>query len=407
MFRSTLKSKIKTFAKETGMIPNPKRRKVCFVITNRIHYARQEVLLGQLKNDPAIELQLVVGGSALLDKYGEVMPSLKRKGFAVHEEMLNLIEGGNHSAMAKTAGLAVLELANTFQKLNPDIVLIRGDRFEQLAAAMTAAYLNKTVAHIEGGDVTGNIDESVRHAITKLAHIHFVTNDDAYRRVLQMGENPAFIFNVGSPDIEFAAQVKRKPDEEMMNRIGVGGHIDFAKPYIMVIQHPVTSESENLENVMKTLQAVKELGLQTLWFWPNPDAGTDAISSGIRRFREHNPAPHIRFVINIHPRDFSSLLKHAKCLVGNSSSGIKEASFFGTPVVNIGTRQQGRTRSENIVDVGYDAAAVKSAVENQIAHGPYAPSLVYHKPETSKHIRKILKVVPLYTQKRFFDSSAV
>ncbi|MBI2055589.1 MAG: UDP-N-acetylglucosamine 2-epimerase (hydrolyzing) [Candidatus Sungbacteria bacterium] len=407
MLRSTLKSKIKNLAKATGVLPEKKRRRVCFVITNRIHYARQEILLDQLRTDPEIELQLVVGGSALLDKYSNVAARLDAKGFVVHEKMLNLVEGGNHPAMAKTAGLAVLELTNTFQKLDPDIVLIRGDRFEQLAAAMTAAYLDKTVAHIEGGDLTGTIDESVRHAITKLAHIHFVTNDHAYRRVLQMGENPAYVFNVGSPDIEFAAHVERRINAEVLNRIGVGGVIDFSKPYILVIQHPVTSERDNLGNILETLQAVSSLGMQTLWFWPNPDAGTDEISGGIRRFREKTMIPQIRFVIDIDPWDFIALLRHARCLVGNSSAGMKEAGFFGVPVVNIGTRQHGRLRAENILDVGYDAAAIKGAVETQISHGPYAPSQALYKPETSKRIRKVLKTVPLYTQKRFFDATAV
>lgn len=399
----TVKSKIKTVAKKTGFLPDRKRRKVCFVITNRIHYARQQLLLEQLRSDPDIELQLIVGGSALLDKYSNIIPRLRGKGFEIHEQMLNLVEGGNHAAMAKTAGLAVLELANTFQKLNPDVVLIRGDRFEQLAAAMTAAYLNKTVAHIEGGDVTGTIDESVRHAITKLSHLHFVTNEDAYQRVLQMGENPRYVFNVGSPDIEFAAHVTQKPDAEIMKQIGVGGYVDVEKPYVLVIQHPVTSDENNLENVLKTLRAVAELKTQALWFWPNPDAGTDAISGGIRRFREHNPVPHIRFVIDIDPHDFVAILKHARCLVGNSSAGIKEASFFGVPVVNIGTRQQGRARGPNVVDVQNDTDAIKAAIERQIEHGPYPPSLIYYKPDTSKRIRKILKTVPLYTQKRFHD----
>src|SRR3989344_5542572 len=240
--KSAVKKFIKELPEKVGIREPKKKRKVCFIITNRIHYARQQILLDQLKGDPELELQLVVGGSALIDKYSRVLPRLYSKNFVVHEEILNLVEGGNHVAMAKTAGLAVLDLANTFQKLNPDIVLIRGDRFEQLAAAMTAAYFNKTVAHIEGGDVSGTIDESVRHAITKLSHIHFVTNDASYRRVLQMGENPAYVFNVGSPDLEFAAAVKREPDLEMMNRIGVGGHIDPAQPYVMVMQHPATNE---------------------------------------------------------------------------------------------------------------------------------------------------------------------
>ena len=400
------KERVKELALKTVILPARKKRKVCFIITNRIHYARQEVLLRQLRDDPDLELQLIVGGSALLEKYSEVPATLARHGYTVNETMLNLIEGGNHVAMAKTAGLAVLELANTFQKLNPDVVLIRGDRFEQLAAAMTAAYLNKSVAHIEGGDVSGTIDESVRHAITKLSHIHFVTNDDSHRRVLQMGENPAYVFNVGSPDLEFAETVRRTPDAEMLNRIGVGGHIDFSKPYMLVIQHPVTSEADNLANVMKTLEAVYGLGIQTLWFWPNPDAGTDEISKGIRRFREERAAPHIRFIIDIHPRDFISLLKHASCLVGNSSSGIKEASFFGTPVVNVGTRQNGRTRAEYVLDVGYDAAAIRAAIARQLEHGAFPPSLAYYKPETSKKIRSVLKSVPLYTQKRFCDLPA-
>ncbi|MEK7108729.1 MAG: UDP-N-acetylglucosamine 2-epimerase [Patescibacteria group bacterium] len=410
MLTSTIqkvRSALKPLAQKVGVIPARPKRKVCFIITNRIHYARQETLLRQLRSDPDLELQLIVGGAALLEKYSEVPATLARHGYVVHERMLNLIEGGNHVAMAKTAGLAVLELANTFEKLDPDIVLIRGDRFEQLAAAMTAAYLNKTVAHIEGGDVTGTIDESVRHAITKLSHIHFVTNNDSYRRVLQMGEHPAYVFNVGSPDIEFAAQVRRGPNAEFINSVGVGGRIDLAKPYLMVIQHPVTSEPDNLDNVLKTLQAVGELGVPALWFWPNPDAGTDEISKGIRRFREHTPMPHVRFIIDFHPRDFVALLKHAACLVGNSSAGIKEASFFGVPVVNIGTRQQGRSRSGNVMDVGHDAEAITYAIQTQMAHGPYPQSLLYYKPETSKRIRKILKTVPLYTQKRFHDVRTV
>lgn len=400
----SIKNFIKDLPEKTGLVEPKQKRKVCFIITNRIHYARQQLLLDQLKGDPEIELQLVVGGSALLDKYSDVMPHLNEKGFVVHEQMMNVIEGGNHVAMAKTAGLAVLELANTFQKLNPDIVLIRGDRFEQLAAAMTAAYLNKTVAHIEGGDVTGTIDESVRHAITKLSHIHFVTNDDARRRVLQMGERPEYVFDVGSPDIEFAVHVDRRITSDMLNRIGVGASIDLLRPYIMVMQHPVTSEADNQGNILKTLEAVNALGVQALWFWPNPDAGTDQISRGIRRFREETPVPNIRFIIDVPPWDFIALLRNTQCLVGNSSAGIKEASVFGTPVVDIGTRQEGRARAGHVIGVAYDKNAIRRAIETQTEHGPYAPSNLYYKPGTSKMIRHLLKTVPLYTQKKFHDT---
>lgn len=394
----------RTAGEAIGLIGPRTKRRVCFLITNRIHYARQEILLKKLRDDPDVDLQLVVGGSALLEKYSEVPAALARHGFEVHEEILNLVEGGNHAAMAKSAGLMVLELANTFQKLNPDIVLIRGDRFEMLAAAMTAAYLNKTVAHIEGGDLSGTIDESVRHAITKLAHIHFATNEASQRRLVQMGENPEYVFHVGSPDVEFALEVKRVPDEAMRERIGgVGGAIDFSKPYILVIQHPVTSEAENREHVLETLKAVSGLGVQALWFWPNPDAGTDAISKGIRTFREQHPTPHIRFVIDLFPRDFIALLRNSACLIGNSSSGIKEASIFGVPVVNIGTRQNGRTRGPNVRDVGYDASIIRSAIEEQVRHGFYPPDQTYFKPGTAAEIVRVLKTVPLYTQKHFRD----
>jgi UDP-hydrolysing UDP-N-acetyl-D-glucosamine 2-epimerase len=215
------------------------------------------------------------------------------------------------------------------------------------------------------------------------------------------------VFQVGSPDIEFASLVKRVPDAVMKERLGgVGADIDFARPFILVIQHPVTSETSNHENVLQTLEAVHGLGVQALWFWPNPDAGTDEISKGIRQFREQNKNSQIRFVIDLHPRDFLSLLKHSACLVGNSSSGIKEASFFGVPVVNIGTRQHGRTRGENVTDVGYAAAEIRSAMERQMKQGRYAPSRIYSKPDTAQQIVEVLKTVPLYTQKQFHDSTA-
>ncbi|TSC78280.1 MAG: UDP-N-acetylglucosamine 2-epimerase [Parcubacteria group bacterium Gr01-1014_33] len=376
---------------------------------SRIHYARQKRLLELLNSgNPKIELQLVVGGSAILEKYGErFLPAIRDAGFEIHETLYNVIEGGNHVTMAKTAGLTALESANILHKLNPDIVLIRGDRFEQLAVAMVAAYLNKTVAHIEGGDVTGTIDESVRHAITKLSHVHFVTNEDSRRRVVQMGEDPDSVYNVGSLDVEFAAGVKKRLPADFVNRMGVGEGVDISKPFLMVIQHPVTTEVKNREHVEMTLQAVDELKVPAVWFWPNSDAGTDEMAKAIRIFRERarrGNAP-IHFVTDMLPEDFIALLKRASCLVGNSSSGIKESSYFGTPVVNIGTRQQGRLRAENVCDAGYDASLITHAITAQMEHGRYPSSHIYYKPDTSKRIAEILQQTPLYSQKKFFEVS--
>src|SRR3989344_43215 len=189
----------------------PAKRKICFPILSRAYYARMKLLLLALHEHAAFEPQVILGGSIMLGRYGEkALADIESSNFNIKERLLNVIEGGNHAAMAKTAGLIALESSNIFEKLNPDIVLICGDRFEQLALAMSAAYLNTTIAHIEGGDVTGSIDESVRHAITKLSHIHFVTNEAAKKRVVQMGENPKTVFNVGSPDLEFVKSSRKK-----------------------------------------------------------------------------------------------------------------------------------------------------------------------------------------------------
>ncbi len=383
------------------------KRKIYFPITSRVHYARQKPLLELLNKNPSVELQVVIGGSVLLDKYGQqFLPRMKQEGLPIQDILFNVIDGGNHVSMAKTAGLTALEFANSLHKLNPDIVLIRGDRFEQLAIAMTAAYMNKTIAHIEGGDVSGTIDESVRHAITKLAHIHFVTNKDAYRRVVQMGENPKYVFDVGSPDLEFVSLVKKKLDPAVINGVGIGSAIDFKKPYIMVMYHPVTTQKNNYEIVKTLLETIGSLDTQVIWFWPNSDAGTDEIAKAIRVYRELGDLQgnNIRFLTDTLPEDFIAFLRNASCFIGNSSAGIKEASYFGTPVVNIGTRQDGRLRGPHVSDVGYERGEIEKAIKRQMAHGAYTRSVLYYKANTSKKIMEVLTSIPLYTQKKFYDA---
>lgn len=382
------------------------RRKICFPITNRIHYARQKQLLGILKKHPKIDLQIVAGGSILLEKYAEqFLPAMERAGHTIADKLFNVIEGGTHVAMAKTAGLTALDFTNALYKLNPDIVLIRGDRFEQLAMAMVSAYLNKTIAHIEGGDVTGTIDESVRHAITKLSHIHFVTNEDAKKRIIKMGEDPKYVFNVGSPDVEFAALAKKKPNYSFINSIGTGHNLNFKEPYLMALYHPVTTDYRNRQHAEALLKAVDSLNIQTLWFWPNNDAGTNEISKAIRVYRETGKLKNnkIRFVTDIGPEDFAGLLKTTKCLAGNSSSGIKESSYFGVPVVNIGSRQQKRLRGPNVLDASNDEKEIRNAILRQLRHGPYKPSYIYYKSGTSQKIAQVLSKALLRVQKKFYE----
>lgn len=386
------------------------KRRVCFPITSRVHYARQKLLLEKLLKHKDMDLQIVAGGSVLLDKYGErFLPAIEKAGFTIKDVLYNVIEGGHHVAMARTAGLTALEFSNSLHRLNPDIVLIRGDRFEQLALAMSAAYLNKTIAHIEGGDLSGTIDESVRHAITKLSHIHFVTNEDSRKRVIQMGEHPDAVHNVGSLDIEFAASIARKNKGEVVNITGVGAHIDVAKPFLVVMQHPVTTEKNNQEHTEELFKAIDELKLPTVWFWPNSDAGTHEIAKVIRVWRERMGSEnhHIRFVTDLLPEDFIGLLRGAKCLIGNSSSGIKECSYLGTPVVNIGTRQQGRLRGSNVLDVGHGKKEIKDAVLRQLEHGVYPSAALYHQPKTSEKITKVLANAKLQVQKKFFEAKEI
>ena len=380
------------------------KRKVCFVITSKIHYGRSKLILREIQINENLELQIVVGASAILPTYGDVLSLMKKDGFSCNAKIMMTLEGGNPVAMAKTTGLGITEFATVFDNLQPDIVVVRADRYEVLSATVAAAYLNIPVAHLEGGDVTGNIDESVRHAITKFAHIHFPTNDESKRRIIQMGEKPEYVFNVGCPGLEFISKNNFEISNELVNHLGVGDVIDINNPYIIVMQHPVTSEvGKNRGAIEETLHAIHELGIPTIWFWPNVDAGTDEVSKGLRSFREEKNPKNIRFLKYLPAEQFVTLFKKSVCLVGNSSAGIKEASNFGVPVVNIGSRQCGRMRSENVVDVGYDREAIAKAVQMQIQNGMYAPSDLYYKEGTSKKITDILSTLDLYTQKRFHE----
>jgi UDP-hydrolysing UDP-N-acetyl-D-glucosamine 2-epimerase len=398
------------FAAANRKLERSGKRRVCFPITSRAYYGRSQLLIRKLHSHPDLELELMLGGSILLDKYSRhIADDIEAGGFTISASLFNVIEGGNHIAMAKTACLTALEFTNGLHAIDPDIVVICGDRFEQLAIAMAAAYLNKTVAHIEGGDVTGSIDESVRHAITKLAHIHFVTNDDAYRRVLIMGEDPAYVFNTGSLDVERVAT----PDAAALdistaelNAHGVGSEVDVTRPFLTVIQHPVTTESDNRKHLDMTFRAIAAFDMPAVWFWPNPDAGTGEMADTLRHFREHHEAAteKMRFITDVPVDQFIALLKRTACLVGNSSAGIKECSYLGTPVVDVGGRQEGRLRAANVVHAAYDIEAIKAAVAAQLRHGRYPASDIYYRPGVSQTMVDILARVPLYTQKRFHEN---
>lgn len=379
------------------------KKKICAVVTARPSYSRIKTALLAIKNHPYLELQLVVAGSALLGRYGNAVDYMEKDGFEISEKVFMVLEGENPTSMAKTTGLGVMELANVFYKLQPDAVITIADRFETIATSIAASYQNIPLIHIQGGEVTGNIDEKVRHANTKLADLHLVASEDAKQRVLKMGENPAYVFNTGCPSIDLADQVKKTPKlnfNPLEKYGGVGEQIDWKSGYLVVMQHPVTTEYDSArQDVLKTLEAVNELDIPTFWFWPNVDAGSDGTSNGIRSFRENSKPKNIHFFKNMEPNDFLKLLVNAKCLIGNSSVGVRECSYLGVPTVNIGTRQNRRERGSNITDVSYNKEAIKNAILERISSKSIKEETIYGSGNSGKIIADIIAKTDLQFHK--------
>ncbi|MEP7037315.1 MAG: UDP-N-acetylglucosamine 2-epimerase [Acidobacteriota bacterium] len=379
-------------------------RKVCVVITARPSYSRIKSALVAIKNNPELELQLVIAASALLDRYGTAIDFIENDGFDVAARVYMVLEGENPTSMAKTTGIGLLELATVFDNLKPDVVVTIADRYETLATAIAAAYMNIPVAHIQGGEVTGSIDEKVRHAVTKLSDLHLVSTKAAKIRVEKMGECADKIFVTGCPSVDLAAEVLPDPVlnfNPFEKYGGVGILNELENGYLVVMQHPVTTEyTLSREQIMKTLEAVHETGLPTLMFWSNVDAGADGTSNGIRSFREKVKPQNMHFFKNMSPTDFLRLLYNSKCLVGNSSVGIRECSYLGVPVVNIGTRQTGRERGQNVMDVEYDKNQIGDAIFNQIKNGRYNSDQLYGDGKAGERISRLLAESPLDIQKR-------
>lgn len=380
------------------------KRKVCVVITARPSYSRVKTALLAMRDNPMIDLQVVVAASALLDRYGTAVNYIEADGFNVVARVYMVLEGENPASMAKTTGLGMLELATVFDNIKPDVVVTIADRYETLATAVAASYMNIPVAHIQGGEVTGSIDEKVRHAVTKLADVHLVCTPFAAERVKRMGEDAKKVFVTGCPSIDLAAEVLPDPTlnfNPFERYGGVGDLHELRNGYLVVMQHPVTTEYKQArEQVLETLHAVNETKMPTLWFWSNVDAGADGTSNGIRSFRENVKPKNMHFFKNMAPTDFLRLLYNSKCLVGNSSVGIRECSYLGVPVVNIGSRQTGRERGRNVVDIEHSFDEIRRATEFQINNGRYESDKLYGDGKAGERISNLLGEIPLGIEKR-------
>lgn len=380
------------------------KRRICVLVTARPSYSRIRSALTAIREHPDLELQLVVAASALLDRYGSAIKVIEQDGFDVRARVYMLLEGENLITSAKSTGLGLVELATVFDMLRPDAVVTVADRYETLATAVAASYMNIPVVHVQGGEVTGSIDEKVRHAVTKLANLHLVSTTAAAERVVRLGEDPATVIRTGCPSIDIAAAVGAHPalDFEVFTRYGgVGEPIDLSRGYLVVLQHPVTTEYEAaLSQVTETLQAIASLALPTLWFWPNADAGSDGTSKGIRVFREHEHPAYLHLFRNMQPEDFLRLLMGAHAIVGNSSVAIRECSFLGVPAVNIGTRQQGRERARNVIDVPHDRVAIADAIRSHIGRPRPASDTLYGDGRAGERIAEALATAQLTVEKR-------
>lgn len=378
-------------------------RKIAVVITARPSYSRVKTVLQAIENHPELELQLIVASSALLERYGAAVNFIEKDGFKITAKVFNVLEGENLTAAAKTTGIGILELSTVFDNLSPDIVVTVADRFETMATAISASYMNIPLAHIQGGEVTGNIDEKVRHSITKLADYHFVATENARKRVIKLGENPEMVFNTGCPSVDLAHQVL-KNDKLTFNPYkkygGVGSQPNLDKGYLVVMQHPVTNEyQDSRKQIEVTLRAIQKINKPTLWFWPNVDAGADGTSTGIRSFRENNEIDNIHFFKNMEGDDFLNLLHNSMCLLGNSSVGIRECAYLGVPVINIGSRQHRRERAENVVDVIHDEDEIIIALEAILIDNKQRVSNIYGDGNSGEKIAQLLNKLPLQFHK--------
>lgn len=375
------------------------KRNICVVVTARPSYSRIKTVLTAIQNHPKLELQLVIAGSALLDRYGNAVDFIEKDGFPIAAKVFMVLEGENPTTMAKTTGLGVMELTNVLYNLKPDAVITIADRFETIATSIAAAYQNIPLVHIQGGEVTGSIDEKVRHANTKLADLHLVSSEDARDRVIKLGENPACVINTGCPSIDLAREITENPEldfDPIIKYGGVGVKLNWKAGYIVVMQHPVTTEyTESKAHIQETLNAVNQLNYPAFWFWPNVDAGSDGTSNRIRAFRELEQPQNMHFFKNMEPLDFLRLLKNAKALVGNSSAGIRECSYLGTPVINIGNRQHRRMRAENVTDVNNDKEEIYQAVKSAISADHFKSSEIYGNGNSGQKIANLLAEVEL------------
>lgn len=376
--------------------------KILTLVERRADYSRMRPILKELYKDPFFDVFLVVTGICLLDLHGSDIDYIQEDGFSI-DAKLPMFEPGvrnTNTSMVKALAKVLNSITDEIEKFQPDLVLTGFDIGANLATTIAAAHMNIPVAHIQGGEVTGSIDESIRHAMSKFAHIHFPATEDARNRLIRLGENPDYVFNVGCPSIDTIVQTPEIDKSILEKKF----NIDFDKPTILLIQHPVTTESsESKSQVLKTIEVIKQMNIQALVALPNNDAGSSEIIDAIKESG-------LSWYPSLSTIEFVNVYRNIDAIVGNSSSGIHESSTFGIPAVNIGTRQQDRERAGNVIDVGYNQDEIRKGIEKALFDEEFKMRVKniknpYGEGESSQRIVKILKEISLdnIVQKRFYE----
>lgn len=379
---------------------------ICFVVNSRANYARIKTAIIASKSNKNFNTVVVLGASGLLFNYGSIESILLDDGIEVDFKVYSVVSGDSPELMAKTTGLAIIELSSIFSKIKPDFVVSVADRYETLGTVIAASYMNIPVIHTQGGEVSGSIDESVRHACTKLSHIHFPATEQSAKVIEQLGEDPESIFVTGCPSIDIAKHTTHVPISNVLRGYnGVGSVFDPDSQYVLVSQHSVTTSYLNArDQILHTLSAIQKLDVQAIWLWPNIDSGSDAISKLLREFREQNTINKITFFRNFSAEDYVRVLRNSACIIGNSSSGIRESAYLGTPSVIVGDRQTGREHGKNVIFANYDANEIFKAVVKQLKNGKYESSDIFGSGDSGQ---KMISIIENYTpkiQKIFYRS---
>ena len=337
-----------------------KMRKIAVITGTRAEYGILKPVLNAIKEHPNLELSLIVIGMHLLEESGCTIKDIEKDGFKIEAKIEGLYNEDSGACMAKSVGQGIIKLSEVLDKIKPDILLLLGDRGEMLAGAVAAIYMNIPLAHIHGGEVSGNVDESIRHAITKLAHIHFCATKESAERIIKMGEKPSNVFVIGAPGLDTILNTNLVEPSELAKKY----NLDLSKPLLLVMQHPVTVEVEDASHqIRETLEAIYDLKYQTILIYPNADAGGRKMIEVIKEYEKYS---FIKTFKSISHQDYISLMKIASVMIGNSSSGIIEAPSLGLSVVNIGSRQKGRQRAENVIDVDYNKEKIKDAIKKAL-----------------------------------------